>query len=480
MVHTFKSNGYNFIVDGNSGSVHITDDLCCEIISEKQYLPPLSDNIDKFGRKYSPSEIEEAYKEIENLKNEGTLFSPLQNIEEIFDKKNKSTGLKALCLNVSHDCNLSCEYCFASKGDYKSGKRLMTKETALRAVDFLVENTESRHNIEIDFFGGEPLMNFDVVKETVRYGKKIEKQFGKEFYFTITTNGVLLNDEKIDFINEYMDNIVISIDGRKEVHDSMRYDKKRRGTYDIIVPLAQKLISKRNKGEKKSYFIRGTFTSKNKDFYNDIMHLASLGFKEISVEPVVGTGDALFIREEDVPYILDEYDKFAADYLKLSRQGNSFRFYHFNLNLYDGPCVNKRITACGAGFEYLAVSPEGKFYPCHQFVGQKEFVMGDVFSGVENKELETIFRNSNILTKEKCSSCWAKLFCSGGCHANAWYSNKDISKPNEIACTLQKKRIECAIMIQAALQEESAGFHALNEIDAYTESDEYVSNAKNI
>lgn len=296
------------------------------------------------------------------------------------------------------------------------------------------------------------MLNFDTVVKAVDYGKSLENKTGKRFYFTITTNGVLLDDEKINFINKYMDNVVISIDGRKEIHDSIRTDRAGKGTYDKIIPLAKKLVALR---DGKSYFIRGTFTSRNKDFSNDVKHLAGLGFKEISIEPVVGSGDALFIKEQDVPGILGEYEELAVEYLKLLQQGNSFRFYHFNLNLYEGPCVYKRIAACGAGSEYFAVSPEGYLYPCHQFVGQKEFIMGDIFNGIgENPGtagLRKMFKENNILTKEKCMDCWAKLYCSGGCHANAWYSNRDISKPNEIACTLQKKRIECAIMIQAAI-----------------------------
>lgn len=452
MVHTFTMNGYNFAVDGNSGSIHVLDDISYQLLSSMQELVPLNDVIKHFNTRYSYKEIKEAYDEIKSLKEQGLLFSIPQNIEEMVLAKKDADSIKALCLHVSHDCNLSCEYCFASKGDYKSGRRLMTKDIALKAVDYLVSNSSYRHNIEIDFFGGEPLMNFGTVKEVVAYARELENKTGKKFYFTITTNGTLLDEEKINFINEYMDNVVISIDGRKEVHDSIRYDRAGRGTYDRIVPLAQKLVAGRNE---KSYFVRGTFTSRNKDFSKDVMHLAALGFRKISVEPVVGSGDELFIKEQDIPDILNEYEKFAAEYLKCLQEGSSFRFYHFNLNLYEGPCVYKRVTACGAGFEYLAVSPEGYLYPCHQFVGQKEFIMGDVFEGISNEKLKESFKNNNILTKEKCRDCWAKLFCSGGCHANAWYSNGSILKPNEIACTLQKKRIECAIMIQALRHAES-------------------------
>lgn len=467
MVHTFTLNNMNFAVDGNSGSIHVLDDLSYQLLSGMQELIPLENAVENLSKKarghaslargfnadedlllkFTYEEIKEAYNEIKLLKEQGLLFSTAESIEEMISAKKASDSIKALCLHVSHDCNLGCEYCFASKGDYKSGRRLMTKDIALKAVDYLVDNSSGRHNIEIDFFGGEPLMNFDTVKEVVAYGRKLENKTGKKFYFTITINGTLLDDERIIFINENMDNVVISIDGRKEIHDSIRYDRNRKGTYDKIVPLAQKLVGGRNG---KNYFVRGTFTSRNKDFSKDVMHLASLGFREISVEPVVGSGDELFINEEDVPAILNEYENFAVEYLKYLQGGNSFRFYHFNLNLYEGPCIYKRITACGAGFEYLAVSPEGHLYPCHQFVGQKEFIIGDIFNGIGNIKLKDNFKSNSILTKEKCRDCWAKLFCSGGCHANAWYSNGNITEPNETACTLQKKRIECAIMIQAA------------------------------
>jgi uncharacterized protein len=449
MVHTFTLNGCNIAVDGNSGSIHMLDDISYKMLSGMQELLPLDDIIQKFQNIYPKQDIIEAYNELELLKKQELLFTTPENIENIFTAKTEAisaNGIKALCLHVSHDCNLSCEYCFASKGDYKSGRSLMSKDVALKAVDYLVANSGHRHNIEIDFFGGEPLMNFDVVKEVVAYGKELENKTGKKFHFTITTNGILLDKEKINFINKYMDNVVISIDGRKEVHDSIRCDRGGRGSYDRIVPLAQKLVNQRNG---KDYFIRGTFTSKNLDFSKDVMHLSELGFREISVEPVVGSGDKLFIQEQDVPVVLNEYEKLALEYLKWLQEGKDIRFYHFNINLYGGPCIYKRITSCGAGFEYFAVSPEGHLYPCHQFVGQKEFIMGDLNNGIENKEIKEHFKSNNILAKEKCRVCWAKLFCSGGCHANAWYSNGSISEPNEIACTLQKKRIECAIMIQA-------------------------------
>ena len=458
MIHTFALNNLNFAVDGNSGSIHVLDDVSFDIVHDKNELPSIDDVILSLSNKYKKADILEAYKEIELLTKEGTLFTPESELKAAAALRTENPGIKALCLHVSHDCNLRCEYCFASKGDYQTGRKIMSREVALKAVDFLIEHSGKRHNIEIDFFGGEPLMNFETVKEAVAYSREIERHVGKRFYFTMTTNATLLNDERIDFINEHMDNVVISIDGRKEIHDAVRHNACGRGSYDDIVPFAQKLVDGRNG---KSYFVRGTFTTKNKDFSNDVFHLADLGFKEISVEPVVGSGDDLYIKESDIPEILKEYDRLALLYLERLRKGKTFRFYHFNLDLYDGPCLFKRITSCGAGFEYFAVSPEGSIYPCHQFVGQNEFALGNVFDGIKNVELAGKFKNNNILTKDACSKCWAKLFCSGGCHANAWFTNADLTKPNEIGCILQKKRIECAIMIQYLLNVESDDVNAL-------------------
>jgi uncharacterized protein len=440
-------NGYNIAVDGNSGSVHMLDEISCRVLREMSQSKTLSEIQVGLEDEYPAADVAEACGEIRVLAEQGLLFASDQSITEAAGAAKNAGSLKALCLNVSHDCNLMCEYCFASKGDYQGGRQLMPAAVALRAVDYLVEHSGSRRNIEIDFFGGEPLMNFDVVRKAVAYGREIGKQAGKDFYFTITTNGTLLDRENTAFINVEMDNVVISIDGRKEVHDAIRCDRTGRGSYDRIVPLAQELVKAR---KNKSYFIRGTFTSRNKDFSRDVMHLADLGFKEISVEPVVGKGDKIFISEADVPEILAEYEKFALEYLDCLCGGKGFRFYNFDVNLYKGPCVYKRLAACGAGSEYLAVAPDGKLYPCHQFVGLEDFIMGDLYGGVKNTEIRDIFLNSNILIKKKCRDCWAKLYCSGGCHANAWFSNGDITLPNEVACTLQKKRIECAIMIQAA------------------------------
>ena len=446
MVHTYSLNGYNIAIDGNSGAVHLLDDLTYQIIQDEKYLPSIKKVVYKLKSKFKLEEIEEAYKEIKLLEEQGDLFSTNEDIENAAASKKVITTLKALCLHVSHDCNLRCEYCFASEGDYKSGRKLMEKEVAINAVDYLVANSSGRQKIEIDFFGGEPLMNFNVVEAVVKYGRQIEKDTNKRFYFTITTNATLLNKHRIEFINEYMDNVVISIDGRKEVHDAVRHDCNGKGSYEKIVPLAQELIAGR-KG--KSYFVRGTFTAKNKDFSNDVMHLADLGFKEISVEPVVGSGSDLYFKDSDIHDILREYENLAIKYIERLKTDNKFRFYHFNINLEDGPCIFKRITACGAGYEYLAVSPEGKLYPCHQFVGQDEFIVGDIYSGISNNRLCKELKENTVFEKEKCRECWAKLFCSGGCHANAFFTNGNIKEPNETSCILQKKRIECAIMIKA-------------------------------
>jgi uncharacterized protein len=442
-------NGYNIAVDGNSGAIHLLDDISFKILNDNEELPSVRQLIEQYKNKYSSDEIEEVFKELQTLKIEGMLFSDGAYLNTLSTSRNKA--VKSICLHVAHDCNLMCEYCFASKGDYHTGKKLMSKEIAFQAVDFLVKNSGHVKNIEIDFFGGEPLLNFGVVKETVEYAKSIEDKYNKNFYFTITTNGILLDDEKIKFINEYMDNIVISIDGRKEVHDAIRYDRNGKGTYNVIVPKAKRLVDER---KDKSYFIRGTYTSRNLDFSNDIRHLATLGFREISVEPVVGKGEDFYITEQDIPTILYEYEKFAVEYI--DRAANKdYRFYHFSLDLYGGPCIYKRISACGAGNEYLAISPTGDIYPCHQFVGQPEFKIGDLSSGIIRNDLTEQFGSNDVLHKGKCKDCWAKLFCSGGCHANAWYTNGDISIPDDIACTLQKKRLECAIMIQCALQDKT-------------------------
>lgn len=442
-------NGFNFAVDGNSGSIHMLDNVACDVLKHMPEFQSRDKFMNNYNSDYTVEEVKEAYNEISDLKEQGVLFSPEIDGDLIMKQIYNDNSLKALCLHIAHDCNLRCEYCFASKGDYKRGRQLMPEDVALKAVDYLVENSGSKKNIEIDFFGGEPLLNFEVVQDVVEYGRRVEKQTGKKFYFTITTNGTLLNDEIIDFINVNMDNVVISIDGRKKIHDSIRYDTKGKGSYDRILPSALKLVRKRGN---KSYFIRGTYTSRNLDFSNDVMHLADLGFREISIEPVVGSGKDMFIKEENIPQVMNEYETLLKKYLERVREGKYFRFYHFNMDLYGGPCIFKRISACGAGFSYLAVSPEGYLYPCHQFVGQEQFIMGDIHGGINNEVLRKRFKGNNVLKKGICSKCWAKLFCSGGCHAGAYFTNGDIEIPNELECIMQKKRIECAIMVQTILR----------------------------
>lgn len=445
MVHTYSMNNINIAVDGNSGCVHLLDNISYEMLS--QFTEPFTyqQAVGKLQDKYSSESINEAWNDINELVEAGALFAHEMDKESILKKAHLNNGIKALCLHVAHDCNLMCEYCFASKGSYKVAKNLMPVDIAFKAVDFLISNSGKRKNVEIDFFGGEPLLNFDVIEKTVEYGRKVEELTGKSIHFTITTNGVLLDDEKIKYINDNMDNVVISIDGRKEVHDAIRYDAARNGTYDRILKGARKLVQERNG---KSYFIRGTFTAKNLDFSKDVFHLADLGFDEISVEPVVGAGEDFHIRKEHVQEILKEYEQMAYTYIERIKQGKPFRFYHFNINLYNGPCLYKRITACGAGTEYFAVTPEGDLYPCHQFVGQPEFKVGNISSGLENEDMRKRFGEADIFKKDECRKCWAKLYCSGGCHANSYFSKGDILKPEETACEMQRKRIECAIMIE--------------------------------
>lgn len=446
VIHTYELNNYQIAIDGNSGSVHVLDEMTYHILKDLNSMPDAKVLVDAYRDQYDLEDILSVHAEIQGLYESGMLFTENDELEKIAKSKKQNKSVKALCLHIAHDCNLKCQYCFASEGDYKSGKSLMSYKVAKKSVDYLVKNSKYRKNIEIDFFGGEPLLNFEVVKKTVFYAKEIEKMCDKRFYFTLTTNGVLLDQEKNEFLNQYVDNVVISIDGRKEIHDQLRPNRAGFGSYDRIVPLTKELVAGRNG---KRYFVRGTFTAFNKDFAKDVMHLADLGFKEISIEPVVGSGKDLHFKASDIDCLLNEYENLASQYTQRLADDKSFNFYHFNINVFDGPCLYKRISACGAGGEYLAVSPEGKLYPCHQFVGELDFVVGDVYSGISNKHIGNEFTENTVLTKEACKACWAKLFCSGGCHANAYFSNGDIKIPNDLSCTLQKKRIECAIMVQA-------------------------------
>lgn len=451
MIHQYKSNGYDIVMDVNSGAVHVVDDVTYDVISLYEELD--SDSIvEKLKDTYDTNDILEAIEEVEQLKNDGQLFTEdiYQPFVEKF-KESRQTVVKALCLHIAHDCNLACKYCFAEEGEYHGRRELMSFEVGKKALDFLVKNSGNRVNLEVDFFGGEPLMNWDVVKQLVEYGRSLEEPNNKKFRFTLTTNGVLLNDEIMEFLNKEMSNVVLSLDGRKEVNDNMRPFRTGKGSYDLIVPKFQKLAESRNQT---NYYIRGTFTRNNLDFSEDIKHFADLGFKQMSIEPVVGPEeDPYSIREEDLPRIMEEYDKLAKEYIKREKEGNGFNFFHFMIDLNQGPCVYKRLSGCGSGTEYLAVTPWGDFYPCHQFVGNEEFLMGNVDDGIVREDLVKKFGNCNVYSKEKCKNCFAKFYCSGGCAANSYNFHGTINDAYDIGCEMQKKRVECSIMIKAALAE---------------------------
>lgn len=452
MIHQYKSNGFNIVLDVNSGSVHVVDDLVYDIIEvyEKESKESIVNMmLAKYeGTEYSRQDIEEAIEEIEQLKEEGCLFTEDIYKDYIMDFKKRETVVKALCLHIAHDCNLACKYCFADEGEYKGDKGMMSFEVGKQALDFLIANSGNRRNLEVDFFGGEPLMNFDVVKQLVRYGREQEKIHNKNFRFTLTTNGVLLNDDIMDFINEEMANVVLSVDGRKEIHDLMRPTRNGKGSYDLIMPKFQKLAESRNQ---KNYYVRGTFTHNNLDFAEDVLSLADLGFEQISVEPVVAQDDQDYaIRESDIPKICDEYDKLAKALIERKKNGKEVNFFHFMIDLSGGPCVAKRLSGCGSGTEYLAVTPWGDLYPCHQFVGQDEFLLGNVFDGVKKTDICDEFKLCNVYAKSKCKDCFARFYCSGGCAANSYNFTGAINDTYDVGCELQKKRIECAIMMKAA------------------------------
>lgn len=447
MVHQYKNNGYNIVLDVNSGAIHVVDDISYDVIG--LFEENTADEIvNKLQDKYSAEEIKEAIEEVQTLKDEEALFTEDTYENYIIDFKKRPTVVKALCLHIAHDCNLACKYCFAEEGEYHGRRALMDYETGKQALDFLIANSGLRRNLEVDFFGGEPLMNWDVVKQLVAYGREQEKIHDKHFRFTLTTNGVLLNDEVMEFANKEMDNVVLSIDGRKEVHDMMRPFRKGAGSYDLIVPKFQKLAESRNQ---QRYYVRGTFTHHNLDFSKDVLHLADLGFKQISVEPVVAQDtDDYALREEDLPILFEEYDNLAAEMVRRKKEGNDFNFFHFMIDLEGGPCVAKRLSGCGSGTEYLAVTPWGDLYPCHQFVGNEKFLMGNVWDGVTATEIRDEFKCCNVYAKEKCRNCFAKFYCSGGCAANSYNFHGKITDAYDIGCALEKKRVECAIMIKAA------------------------------
>ena len=441
-------NDLNIVVDVNGGAVHVVDEITFDVLD--YYELDDAEKIAKKLPKYTLDEIKETFDEIKSLVEDGLLYSA-DNYLDIDAFKKREPVVKAMCLHIAHDCNLKCKYCFASQGDFGGAKSIMSFEVGKKALEYLVDNSGSRKNLEVDFFGGEPLMNFEVVKQLVEYGNELGKEKGKNFRFTITTNGVLLDDEIIDYVNEHMHNVVLSLDGRKSINDDMRPTLNDKGSYDIIVPKFQKLIEKR---KDKYYYVRGTFTRDNMDFSKDVLHFKDLGFDLTSVEPVVGDeSNPYALRDEDLPKILDEYEKLAVEYSKMRVNNEPFRFFHFMVDLSQGPCVIKRMTGCGAGNEYLAITPEGDIYPCHQFVGQEEFKMGNVMSDKVElpKEMQETFKEAHIYAKDECSKCWAKFYCSGGCHANAFNFNNDILKPYDLGCQMQRKRLECALMVEASV-----------------------------
>ena len=443
MIHCFKINDCRIALDVNSGAVHVLDELAYEI---------LTDNI---SANYNQNEIAEAQAEIDTLIAKGQLYSKeIDKPAEIAFTQNRQPIVKALCIHIAHACNMRCAYCFAGDGDYGAISRsLMSPEVGIKAIDFLIKSSGNRRNLEIDFFGGEPTLNFDTVKAIVDYARSREAEANKNFRFTLTTNGLLLGDDKIEYINRNMDNVVLSLDGRKEVNDKMRKsaDNSGESCYDKVLPKYKELVEAR---KHQNYYMRGTYTRENLDFANDVLHMADLGFQQLSVEPVIGSPNAPYsIRQEDVPALCKEYERLAIEMLKRSNiddSTKSFNFFHFMLDMTNGPCAAKRITGCGAGTEYLAVTPEGDLYPCHQFVGDEKFKLGDLDSGVLQTEWEEKFSKCNVYTKPECDECWAKYFCSGGCAANAYHLNGDIMKPDEIGCELQKKRLECALYLLCA------------------------------
>ena len=448
MVHQYQNNGYNIVLDVNSGAIHVVDELMYAVIGLYEEHTP-QQIIEKLRDTFEEADVLEALDEIEQLKKDELLFTPDEYEDYIEDiSKNRQTVVKALCLHIAHDWNLACKYCFAEEGEYHGKRELMSYEVGKAALDFLIAGSGNRHNLEVDFFGGEPTLNFQVVKDLVAYGRSQEKAHDKKFRFTLTTNGVLLNDEIMEFANQEMDNVVLSIDGRKDVHDFMRPFPNGSGSYDIVVPKYQKFADSR---DQMRYYVRGTFTHHNLDFAKDVLHLADLGFKQISVEPVVAPDDADYaIREEDLPQLFEEYDQLAKEIIKRKKNGQEFNFFHFMIDLEGGPCVAKRLSGCGSGTEYLAVTPWGDLYPCHQFVGNEKFYLGNVFEGVKHPEICQEFKSCNVYSKEKCRKCFARFYCSGGCAANSYNFHGSIHDAYDIGCALQKKRVECAIMIKAA------------------------------
>lgn len=466
MIHQYKNSGLNIVMDIESGSVHVVDDIVYDIVHALDAMDSVSDfrkvsdgevKASDFSElegylkfmlsKYNDEDIEEAYNEVKELIEEERLFTDDIYKDFVMDFKKRTTVVKALCLHIAHDCNLACKYCFADEGEYHGKRELMSYEVGKKSLDFLVANSGSRTNLEVDFFGGEPLMNFEVVKQLVKYGRSLEEPNNKKFRFTLTTNGVLLDDDILEFANKEMSNLVLSLDGRKEVHDLMRPRRGGQGSYDTVVPKFIKAAESRNQ---MNYYVRGTYTRNNLDFAKDVIHMADLGFEQISVEPVVADkSESYAIREEDIDTLIKQYDELTAEMIKRKKEGKPFNFFHFMIDLSGGPCVAKRLSGCGSGTEYLAVSPSGELYPCHQFMGMKDFLLGNVDEGVIRTDIRDEFKLCNVYAKEKCKNCFAKFYCSGGCAANSYNFSGSINGTYEIGCELQKKRIECAIALKA-------------------------------
>lgn len=449
MIHRFTKNGLNFLLDVNSGAVHLLDDVSYAVsgLIDEKMTETCPDAIVEALPQYDAAAVREAYAELYDLKKNGQLFADDDYID-VSKYIPVGAPVKALCLHVAHDCNLRCQYCFASTGDFGTGRKIMPFEVAKKAIDFVIERSGKRRNIEVDFFGGEPLMAWDTVKQTIDYARSIEEEHGKKFRFTITTNGLLLDDEKIDYINANMDNVVLSLDGRPSVNDEMRKTVSGAGSYDIIVPKFQKLVEKRD--PKLDYYARGTFTGKNLDFAEDVVHIADEGFDRLSVEPVAAEdGCGYELTEADLDKIHAEYDRLTDIMEARRKEGKPFHFFHFMVDLNQGPCVVKRLRGCGAGYEYVAVTPEGDIYPCHQFVGNEAFKQGSVLDGSFDMDIAHKFASMNIYTREKCGDCWAKFYCSGGCSAANHNFSHDLNVPYEMGCKMEKKRLECAIYLKA-------------------------------
>lgn len=457
MIHAYKMNGYNIILDQNSGCVHSVDDVAYDIIT--MYEDKSKDEIkafilDKYKDKedVNEEEIDFCFNDIDELIKDGRLFAK-DTFEDVAKEFKKRQGVvKAICLHVAHDCNLACKYCFAGKGEYDGPKGLMSFETGKRALDFLIEQSGTRKNLEVDFFGGEPLMNWEVCKKLVEYGREQEKIHNKNFRFTLTTNGLLINDDVIEFCNREMGNVVLSLDGRKSTNDAMRVSRNGSGSYDLIIDKFKKFADSRNQ---ENYYMRGTYTHNNLDFSKDIIHMADMGFKELSIEPVVCSPDEPYaLKDGDLPTLKEQYQILADEMLKRYRKGNGFTFYHYMIDLDAGPCIVKRVSGCGVGTEYLAVTPNGELYPCHQFVGDEKFLLGNIWDGITNKQVLEQFENCNVYSHKECKDCFAKLYCSGGCAANAYHTTGSVNGIYEFGCELHRKRIECAIMLKVAEAEE--------------------------